>query len=258
MKCLPSLSLLLLLTGCAFTMPKYEGEITPITTPTSFEYSPAEGTLVTSANISVGNDSAFFRASTPYKVTRSFDKLSWNVKIDSLTVNKQNFKHKLPIVDATMTTTRKGEILNVDLSFPALSAIGKPVNKESNEYDEMLKSATNQCSQITEKAIVSGEVMVKSKNTNIRFAGTDNRSLDTVLAGYGKYKGKKVVVSTITAKDEHMILDNSRDELEFFGSVFGYAVNDASTMAIIRAEIGISGKTLKDGKPFTMSVNISE
>lgn len=261
MRHVSALLVLLFLLGCAGPgvgiAPRYDGVVTPVTVPVDLQYSPSFGRAVMSANVVYGRDSGYISMTISYRSVFVGEKLEWFMTIDKMMVGTQSLQHKLPIAQATFIATRKGDIVSIDLAFPALSAVGKPIRKGTKEYEDMVTSMTRSIATFVGTPVVSGDVAMHATSGDIKLPNTPGGKLKMTLDGISTFQGRSVYVLSVDEKGATMVVNDNGRESSLVADIAGYTLLDAATLMGIKGELGLVGQD-SSGKRIAISMESHE
>jgi len=251
---------ILALCGCASvnSVPKFDGEISPVTTPIDLQYRPCFGHYVTAMSITYGTEKAHFSANSSYKGMKVGENFRLFTTIDQMSVNGRTMRHKLPLAEIDMLMTTKGAKINTSVSFPGFHAVGVSVLKGSSEYENIAKSIDKTRRIFPSTAVVTGDVAAFNDDSDMRFVDSPSGSIGYVLAGTSTYSNKKVYVFTISLSDVKVVQTHLGKDSNLIINVDGYELLDVKTMTIIKSDILFSGKDITNGKMITVRGEVYE
>lgn len=235
-----ALAMLCLLPGKGVAV-NYDGDITPITTPTLFRYAPGElENFVVRTTTKGAGQPMDMSMNLNMAVAESGEDLKWDIIVPQIKVNGQTIKQDVSFYEVVCTTDRRGLMGDFDISFPALEKMGKPVKPGSPQYEQTKNSIGNTVSQFCEKEIVSGEMLYTMNTSAFGQIKSGKKEIGPTLLGYSEYDGRKVVVAQMEEEGLKVAAPGNSGTMTL--SFVGYSLFDETTMLPVKSEMDITMK----------------
>jgi len=234
--------------------PHYDGVVTPIVSPVNLQYSPSFGKSVTSIDIIYGSKHSHTSITSSYRSILEGDKLKWTITIDKFIDGDKVIQYRMPLAQATMLTTRKMDFINVDMDFPAFSAIGKSILKGTKEYNDFISLSTKNFFKFVDSPIASGDVAMYA---DIEYANIYSRKLKMTLDGISIFRGRNVYILSINENDIEIVTNDNGRDVAFVMDISGYTILDSATLMTVKGAIRLVC-TDKSGKRGVITVESNE
>lgn len=207
------------------------------------------------ANVDAGNKYSEIQFSGNYKISALGDLLVADWNLTQLKVDGKNISPKLPLMNCRFLMSKYGETKEKEFSYPALDEI-KISKSEVEKFDALMRKDMNQVNYTLSKTSVrTGDIIAPIPIENLLQQCTGNNcvlknttgTMGYVVKGWGYYKGKKVMVSSLDYQTDLELAGLTND---IQSQMYGYVLFDSDTFQIVKSEI-LSLMTFDD---FTMKI----
>ncbi len=226
---------LFLLFGCTASKQPQQDDflqnITPITQPTLFTYTPCKKISLLyeskTRGSGINNSQSIYMDIASEK---SGNGLLWKLNVTKMKINNKSIDFGLPIFSFNCMTDYFGNILSKNFIFPGLASKGFDIKPGTKQYAEFEALADKYTSTLRGVPIVTGDKFIESNLDRLEGFTVLNGNSDAspILKGYSTYKGKKVIVAEVRNDDIKMM--ELKSKLMFTMAVQGHVLYDALTV----------------------------
>ena len=248
--------LMILVSSCASSMkrklvtgeiPKFEGPITPISTPVQLEHKPAKYNFTVKQIVQEGEERIKERSLRGIStVSPQGDLLVWEVKVSTIKVGRRRVARKVPIVASRILTNKYGEFNEQDLSFPALEKIDSAPEEGTRDFNDMFNLIKTAFLGFPTEPVRSGDIIIIPRAIALkrmqhalpqlrRWSGGED--IKVILRGRSNFNGKGVFVADA---DASFVLTAPHDETEMRVKYSMYTILDEETCRTLKREALIS------------------
>ena len=248
--------LMVLVSSCASSMkrklvtgeiPKFEGPITPISTPVQLEHKPAKYNFTVKQVVQEGEERIKERSLRGNsKVSPLGDLLVWELKVSTIKVGRRRVAPKVPIVASRILTNKYGKFDEQDLSFPALEKIDSAPAEGTREFNDMFNLIKTAFLGFPTEPVRSGDIIIIPRAIALKRiqhalpqlrGWSGGEDIKVILKGCSYFNGKGVFVAYANAS---FVLTAPHDENEMRVKYSMYTILDEETCVTLEREALIS------------------
>jgi hypothetical protein len=228
-------------------IPKFEGPITPISTPVQLEHKPAKYNFTIKQVVQEGEQrikKRSLRGSST--VSRLGDSLVWELRVSTITVNHRRVATKVPFVESRILTNKYGEFNEQDLSFPALEKIDSAPAEGTRDFKDIFNLIKNAFLGFPTEPVRSGDIVIIPRAIALKSIQhalpqlrkwSGGEDIKIILRGRSYFKGKRVFVADAEGS---FVLTAAHDETEMRVKYSMYTILDEETCMTLERKSLIS------------------
>ena len=248
--------LMVLVSSCASSMkrklvtgeiPKFEGPITPISTPVQLEHKPAKYNFTVKQVVQEGEERIKERSLRGNSTVSPLgDLLVWELKVSTIKVGRRRVAPKVPIVASRILTNKYGKFDEQDLSFPALEKIDSAPAEGTREFNDMFNLIKTAFLGFPTEPVRSGDIIIIPRAIALKRiqhalpqlrGWSGGEDIKVILKGRSYFNGKGVFVAYANAS---FVLTAPHDETEMRVKYSMYTILDEETCVTLEREALIS------------------
>lgn len=228
-------------------IPKFEGSITPISTPIQLEHKPAKYNFTFKQAVKEGEGRIKERSLRGNSTVSPLgDLLLWEVKISSIKLGSRSVATAIPIIESRILANKYGEFKEQKLSFPALEKIDSAPAEGTGDFISMFNSFRNEFLGFPSEPVRSGDIIIIPRATALKriqdtlpqlkkWSGGED--IKIILRGRSYFRGKRVFVADAEGS---FVLTTPHDETEMRVKYSMYTLLDEETCMTLKRETLIS------------------
>lgn len=248
--------LMVLVSSCASSMkrklvtgeiPKFEGPITPISTPVQLEHKPAKYNFTVKQVVQEGEERIKERSLRGNSTVSPLgDLLVWELKVSTIKVGRRRVAPKVPIVASRILTNKYGKFDEQALSFPALEKIDSAPAEGTREFNDMFNLIKTAFLGFPTEPVRSGDIIIIPRAIALKRiqhalpqlrGWSGGEDIKVILKGCSYFNGKGVFVAYANAS---FVLTAPHDETEMRVKYSMYTILDEETCVTLEREALIS------------------
>lgn len=225
---------LLLVIGCQKNTPISQLDlntitITPVTTPTVYRYGPCTGQLKHSTVSKYKEKTKSSEMLAKYSAIQAHQQLIWHIFVPEIAVSGKRCSPHVPIVDITMDTDLRGQLGEIDVTFPVFESMGSALDPK---IKKQMKTFQNQMENsffiLPEKGIISGETLLRfSRVIPLEKFTADFSKCTLILDGEFTRSGTTYVVAR---QDDEVKMTEIKTGIQLFLKITGYCIFQKKNM----------------------------
>ena len=248
--------LMALVSSCASSMksklvtgeiPKFEGPVTPISTPVQLEHKPAKYNFIAKQVVQEGEERIKERSlQGSSTVSQLGDLLVWEIKVSTIKVGRRRVAPTVPIVESRILMNKYGEFKEQELSFPAMEKAGSTPAEGTRDFNDMFNLIKNAFLGFPTEPVRSGDIVIIPRAMALkriqdalpqlrRWSGGED--MKVILRGRSYFRGKRVFVADAEGS---FVLTAPHDQTEMRVKYSYYTILDEKTCMILERKSLIS------------------